>query len=564
MGVLCIARRELWEIVSNRKFMLAFAAQTLLLLALLPAFGNVFAGGNLALPVPTLRGFVPLGLVVESDDCSTLLKALEENERLRLYRFSYPPEEELERGLIAGYLLIPGEYRESSLEELEVVLLLGDEARSSAARDAVEESIARANAGLAAERRAKLGVNLESAISLRREFLKPVVVEVSEGQRFSSFFLAYLVPLVLFFPVFMSGGLVLDSIAGEKERRTVEALLSAPFSRRSIVAGKFLALWGFITAETGVWLVGINAVGVPVAKPVEALLLLASINALVVALAMVLTLYSRSLKEANIALMLLYVPLFVALIYALSVEFFSPRDLFVYIPFNLLSRAVSGEGFSTLAFLTVLLLLTLGTLLTLTAAGFLVERDDVLFGERPGIGRLFLDGCEGVLRGRGVAGGIALALLLSPLVFLSALSAEIALALLYAWVLGYSAIAIHLLVLSLAAVEELLKLLPLAIVLRRRRGWVTAKTAAAVGAASALGFFTLETMAVGVTAMVVFGIPLSTLLYSRTSTTLVMHLTASTLASVALYRRGRLAKLLLVLAIAVHALFNIAVVEVVL
>jgi hypothetical protein len=64
--------------------------------------------------------------------------------------------------------------------------------------------------------------------------------------------------------------------------------------------------------------------------------------------------------------------------------------------------------------------------------------------------------------------------------------------------------------------------------------------------------------------MVVFGIPLSTLLYSRTSTTLVMHLTASTLASVALYRRGRLAKLLLVLAIAVHALFNIAVVEVVL
>ncbi|NOZ58171.1 MAG: ABC transporter permease, partial [Euryarchaeota archaeon] len=343
MGALLVARRELWEIVSNRKFMVAFALQTLLLLALLPAFSSAFSSGNLALPSPSMKGFAALGVVAEGEDCALLLEVLEENERLRLYFFSSPPEEELERGLIDAYLLIPREYQESSLRELQVVLFLGGGAKASVAEDAVLESVAAASSRLAAERRDRLGVSLESQVTLERVFLRPAVVERAGGQRFSSFFLAYLLPLVLFFPIFMSGGLVLDSVAGERERRTLEAMLCAPLSRRSLITGKFIALWGFVTAEVVVWLAGIGALGIPVARPWEALLLLAGVNALVVSLAMALALYSRSLKEANIALMLFYVPLFVGLIYSLSAEFFSPRDIFAYIPFNLISRAVSGE-----------------------------------------------------------------------------------------------------------------------------------------------------------------------------------------------------------------------------
>ncbi|NOZ59669.1 MAG: PrsW family intramembrane metalloprotease, partial [Euryarchaeota archaeon] len=266
---------------------------------------------------------------------------------------------------------------------------------------------------------------------------------------------------------------------------------------------------------------------------------------------------------ANIALMLFYVPLFVGLIYSLSAEFFSPRDIFAYIPFNLISRAVSGEGFSTFAFGVVLLFLMLTSALGLRFATFLAGRDDVVFGPRPGIGRLLLDACEEVLRGRGATGGVLLALLLSPAVFVAAVSVEVAVALLYAWLLGYSSGAVYLLVVSLAAVEEVFKLLPLAIVLRRRRCWVTPKAVISIGTASALGFFALETLAVGAAALVVFGVPLSTILYTRASTTLIMHIAASALASLALYRRGRLGAALLLLAIAVHSLFNLTVVGVV-
>ena len=563
MRAIAIARRELWEIVSNRKFMLAFIVQTLLLLALLPAFGNLFAQGNLALPTPTLRGFTPLGVVVQSDDCAVLLSALRQNERLELYLFSSPPEEELRRGLIAGYLLIPPDYKESSLRVLEVRLFLSQGIKSASALDAVKESVGRASSLLAAERQRQLNFKLGDAIVLKREFLKPVVVKKRENKRFSSFFLAYLVPLVLFFPIFMSGGLVVDAIVGEKERGTIEALLAAPFARHEILVGKFLALWGFVTAECGLWLAGVAAVGIPIAKPAQAFVLLAAVNAFVIAVAMLLALYARNLKEANIALMLFYVPLFVALIYALTIEFFSPRSIFAYIPFNLVSRAVSGEGFLSHAFSLVILLLSGLSACALAIAAALSYRDDIIFGPRPSLTKIALDAVEAALSSRhpNIA-GIMLALALSPVVFFSSAAVEVALAALFAWLAGFSLTMLYAVVLLSAAVEEVLKLLPLILVLRRRRAWVSAGSVLLVAAASSAGFFLVESVITGFVAGLIFSIPFTALLYARAATTLLMHLSAGALAGFGIYRRGSLGLLLIALAVVVHALFNIAVLEV--
>ncbi|WP_456475289.1 ABC transporter permease [Candidatus Pyrohabitans sp.] len=562
MRVLSIAKRELWEIVSNRKFMLAFGVQTLLLLALLPAFGNLFAEGNLALPAPSMREFIPLGVVVDSDDCDVLLASLERNERLKLYRFANAPEEELKRGMIAAYLLIPRDYRESELSQQRVQLFLSTGIKSSSALDAVKESITEAGAELSRERQKRLKANLTNLISIKREFLKPVVVQRG-GEQFSSFFLAYLVPLVLFFPLFMSGGLVVDAIVGEKDRKTIEALIAAPFHRYEIIAGKFTAVWGFVTAECAVWVAGIAAVGIPIAKPLEAFLLLAALNALVIAIATALALYSRNLKEANIALMIFYVPLFVALIYALTIEFFSPREFFSYVPFNLLSRAVSGEGFSSSAF--ALLLFGLGTVALgiVGVAAALSYRDDIIFGPRPGVRKLLDDSIETVLSGKSpLRAGIATALLLSPGVFLAASAVELASALSLLWLLGYSLPALYLLVLLSAAVEEGLKLLPVYLILRRRREWVNTRSIVLVAAASGAGFFLVETALAGVSAAMLLGIPLTPLLYQRFATTLIMHLAASSIAGAGLYVKGRRGVALFALAVAAHALFNFAVMEV--
>ena len=55
----------------------------------------------------------------------------------------------------------------------------------------------------------------------------------------------------LFFPVFFaagqSGGLVADSIAGERERHTLETLMAAPASAADILYGKLLAAVGYGT-----------------------------------------------------------------------------------------------------------------------------------------------------------------------------------------------------------------------------------------------------------------------------------------------------------------------------
>ncbi len=564
MRVLAIAKRELWEILSNRKFMIAFIAQTLLLLALLPAFGNLFAEGNLALPTPSLREFIPLGVVVESDDCEVLLASLERNERLKLYRYAKPPDEELSKGLIAGYLLIPRNYRESELSAQEVWLFLSDRVKSSSALDAVRESVEAASAELSRERQERLRANLGNLVTLKREFLKPVVVQRG-GEQFSSFFLAYLVPLVLFFPLFMSGGLVIDAIVGEKDRKTIEALIAAPFHRYEIIAGKFLSLWSFVTAECAVWIVGIIAIGIPIAKPVEAFLLLAALNALVIAIATALALYSRNLKEANIALMVFYVPLFVALIYALTIEFFSPREFFSYVPFNLLSRAVSGETFSNSAFALLLSVLSVAALSVVGVAARLSYRDDVIFGPRPSVIKLLEDAIEAMLAYKHPRiAGIATALLLSPAVFLASAAIEVAVAVGLIWLLGYSLPSLYLLIFISTAVEESLKLLPIFLILRRKREWVNIRSIALIAATAGAGFFLVETLLAGVLASMLFRIPFTSLLYQRVATTLVMHLAASSIAGVGLYHRGRVGIALFTLAVAAHALFNIAIAGVVL
>ncbi len=58
------------------------------------------------------------------------------------------------------------------------------------------------------------------------------------------FFLVYLLaPMFLIIPLMVSSVIAADSIAGERERRTLEALLYTPTSDRELLLGKLLSAW---------------------------------------------------------------------------------------------------------------------------------------------------------------------------------------------------------------------------------------------------------------------------------------------------------------------------------
>lgn len=61
-------------------------------------------------------------------------------------------------------------------------------------------------------------------------------------------FIAYLVPFLLMFSMLMGGYyLAVDTTAGERERQSLEPLLSLPLKRYQIVLGKYLAILAFVT-----------------------------------------------------------------------------------------------------------------------------------------------------------------------------------------------------------------------------------------------------------------------------------------------------------------------------
>ncbi len=64
------------------------------------------------------------------------------------------------------------------------------------------------------------------------------------SQQMSIFFLAYgLAPMFLILPIMVSSVLAADSFAGEKERKTIEALLYSPITDRELFTAKLLGPW---------------------------------------------------------------------------------------------------------------------------------------------------------------------------------------------------------------------------------------------------------------------------------------------------------------------------------
>ena len=98
--------------------------------------------------------------------------------------------------------------------------------------------------------------------------LQQQLAKYEDNQVFTVFFLVYmLAPLFLIIPLMVSSVIAADSFAGEKERKTMEALLYTPTTDRELFAAKLLSGWlaAFAVALAGFVLYTImaNAAGWP-------------------------------------------------------------------------------------------------------------------------------------------------------------------------------------------------------------------------------------------------------------------------------------------------------------
>jgi ABC-2 type transport system permease protein len=560
--VFYVFRRDLEEIVLNKKYMIGFFFQLILLLTIVPSFGSVLEEGSLALPAPTLKEFLPIGMVDPGGGAVVLTEELENDDRFEILDYSEVPYSDLRDGRITAVLVVGPFYDEGSLDPLDITIITSrSNFKRGAVLEALDTAISASSARIGSDRAQSVGADLSEPFAIDREFLRPVVIEAG-GSRFSSFFLGYLIPMILFFPIFMSGGLVVDSIVGEKEAKTLESLLTAPIPPSTIIVGKFMAVWAFLSTQVLLWIWGLGFVGVPISNVIQTFLLLSSINAAVIAAAFLFALYSPGMKSANISLMLMYVVVFTGLVTSLSIEFFNPRPFFEMVPFNAISRLATGEGVSFGVYVFQFLGLIWLSSVMIWASSILIKRDDITFGPRPGLFTLFSDVTDIALKRLEQRRFLACVTVsgLSTIVALPlALIFEVFLGLLIFFFLGISQGSITLMVLAFALVEEMAKPLGLYALKERHPKWITTPGSGFIlGASAGFGFFLFENLFFVIITLMIVPSLVFKILTLRAGTTMLIHIISSGIAGLGVSRNQTTAFILL--AWALHGAFNLVVV----
>ncbi|MFQ5976384.1 MAG: ABC transporter permease, partial [Candidatus Hydrothermarchaeales archaeon] len=519
--------------------------------------------GDIKTAVPTMRGFVPIGVVDNSLDSSILLEALKNNEKLEIKYFDTLPSENLWRGEITSVLMIPEDYKEKSNNQLSFSLVID---RANLKRvsvfDAISTSVEDVSFKLRRMRESELSAAVLEPINLKKELLNPVMIEKKEG-RFSSFFLGYLIPLVLFFPIFTSGNLIVDIVVGEKERKTLESLLTSPIDTKDIMLGKFGAIFIFISIQTVLWLALLKLQNIPIANLGAVLAVLLAVNAGVIITAIILSIYSITIKEANISMMLLYVVLFVGLIVSLSMEYFNPVSAFEILPFINISRLVVGKGINPLTTLFLIMSLALYTFIALSISTKLLERDDIVFGPRPALFDLMNDFTDWVLtKMEHTSLGIsALSFGFAGLAVIFSFTLEVALGILIFFTFGFSYFTLYLITIIFALIEEFLKPLGLYSVAVNRPGKFDAESGFFYGALAGIGFFFFENFFLVVIVALTLPSRVIQILTLRIGTILFVHAVSSGIVGLGISRLTKGENLAyifyLLIGAAIHAGYNL-------
>lgn len=242
--VFLVARRHVRELVRERRTVLG-----LVLVPLIGVIVTAIAREEIAIEVAP-NGILDRGTIVHRVGVSDLEGARRLAAFLERSHFTLVHLEDPRRALAADDVPVALEVP----PDLDRALARGErrEVRILTARRTLPSQVAQAALAAALERydRRIVARRLERA-GLPASATRPLVVsneEIAGERERAGSFLADLLPFMIVAQVFsLMVGIAIDATAGEKERRTIEALLATPLRRREILAAKCL-----VVAATGI------------------------------------------------------------------------------------------------------------------------------------------------------------------------------------------------------------------------------------------------------------------------------------------------------------------------
>jgi ABC-2 type transport system permease protein len=389
-----ITKWELKETLKSRKFLTIFFLQIsvlFLMIFVFNAFATTIESQEGISITPSLAGFASLNV----DDEGRLFSKYINPELITITHSSFDESmKNLNSGETMAVVLVPADSLDKirDIGTIEVKLYLDQaDPKRSVVRDEVNKT-----AKLMA-----VGMSNSWINSLTPQNSTPAVVtRESAGESLPMQIVTKaMMAILLFLPLFLFGNMIIDSVVGEKERKTGEILMAMPITPSDIIIGKSIAVVGVIALQIAMWMIILLFTGFEISNPLLVYFLVLITSVPVIGVTVIIAAYSKNYKEAGIGLTFGYVAV-VGVLMIPTLIYLSTKSLISNIsPLTMVIRLFSGDVIPAWEFLIPIGFVVILSLITYGISIKLFQRDDVVFGPRPGLIRLILE--LGSLKRRG-------------------------------------------------------------------------------------------------------------------------------------------------------------------
>lgn len=190
--------------------------------------------------------------------------------------------------------------------------------------------------------------------------------------------------VLLFLPLFLFGNIIIDSVVGEKERKTGEILVAMPISSGEILLGKGLAVVAISSLQVAMWIIVLIGAGFSIHNVILVYLMVVFTAIPIVGLTSIIAAYAKNYKEAGIGISFAYI-IVVGFLIVPALAYISRESYSANIsPMTTVMRLFTGDTISMPEILLPVIFVLIMSVITFWIAAYLFKRDDILFGPRPG------------------------------------------------------------------------------------------------------------------------------------------------------------------------------------
>ena len=381
-----ITKWEFKNTLKSKKFMMIFFLQLSVLFLMIIIFNsfvtNMESDNGVSI-TPSLSGFASMDVL---DQSGLFLKLINKAD-ITVVPLSYNSSmNNIADGKTTGFLYVPGnaDQKIRSGQSIDMIIYLdSSDPRSSVVRDEVNSTTQIISQSYS---------NTLTDSVVPQNTTIPTVKQESTGESLPlQIIKKVMLVILLFLPLLLFGNMIIDTIVGEKERKTGEILIAMPMSQAQVIIGKGMAVVLTISLQVAMWLIILLIAGFHIANPLLVFIFIFLTSIPIIGITSVVAAYSKNFKEAGIGLSIAYMGIVGFLV--VPVLLYLSRKSFIanISPMTIVMRIFSGESIPLSDYGISLAVILIVSIISYWIAITLFERDDIMFGPRPGILRLIYD-----------------------------------------------------------------------------------------------------------------------------------------------------------------------------